>query len=726
MTGKTSAAPWSVKGVERTTRETARHAAQAAGMTVGAWIEQAIRSHEAVLAAAPPSPEIQQENNVMAAAQRAEVRSLESGIERAESRSGDMVIPVALKVQELAHRLVEIEHARVSGRAKPAEPAALPPAEEPPLALDDDFERFRVPEEPEPAPVSADDDFERFRQPEPEPEAPAHTPAPIADEFPTPVPPPDDDFERFKVPETPEPEPLVFTVDNEIPAERPHRRSWAKPRERKVQRRSRFRRALGSLAGAIVALALGAGSAILVLDHGELVGLPPRLVDPVAETVDHAIDQGKRWAIVADETARHWIHDLKSLFEDAPAESGKPAETPTAAVPTSEPPKSEPSKSEAPQSEPPKVEAPKAEPPPPPPASAVPPPTPIAPMTSGATTPTTALPPTPATGPAASTSSAPASSAPASSPSPAAPQTAAVPPTAPLPASPGPAPTATPPTTDSAQGFPTLAQPTEAPPPPREAEDLEKAARGGDVKAQYELGVMAAQPETGNPDYGKAAYWFREAAVQGNASAQYNLGVLYEHGFGVGADDVRALLWYHSAAEQGHARAQYNLGVFYAQGRGIPTDYAEAQRWFKRAADQGIAKAFYNLAVLSESGLGGPANPTGARAYLSRAALLGDPDARAALAKKPAPKPDPSKNGADPTKPATEVIGAVQHMLTELGYDAGRIDGMLGDKTRQAIRKFQSDSGLPQTGVATEELLEVLTAKLGPSLSPTAAAGTRR
>ncbi len=719
MTGKSSpAAPWSVKGVERKTRETARQAAQAAGMTVGAWIEQAIRSHEAVLAAAPPTPEAQQENIVMAAAQRAEVRSLESGIERAESRSGDMVIPVALKVQELAHRLVEIEHARVSGRARPPEPAAPAPAEEPPLTLDDDFERFRVPEEPEPEPAPVDDDFERFHQPEtePEPEAPARTPSPIADEFPTPVPPPDDDFERFKVPEQPEPDPLVFTVDTEIPAERPHRRSWAKPRERKVQRRSRFRRAVGSLAGAIVALALGAGSAVLVLDHGELIGLPPRLVDPVAETVDRAIDEGKRWVTAADETARHWIHDLKSLFEDASVESGQQAPTPTASVPSAEPAKSEP-----PKPEPPKVEA-----PPPPPASAVPPPTPIAPMTSGAATPSapaTAMPPTPGTDQAT-----PASTATSTASSPPPPQTAAAPPPA-SPATPAPAvpaPTATPPATDSAQGFPTLTQPTEAPPPPREAEDLEKAARAGDVKSQYELGVMAAQPETGNPDYGKAAYWFREAAVQGNASAQYNLGVLYEHGLGVGADDVRALLWYHSAAEQGHARAQYNLGVFYAQGRGIPTDYAEAQRWFKRAADQGIAKAFYNLAVLSESGLGGPANPAGARAYLSRAALLGDPDARAALAKKPAPKPDASKNGGDPTKPATEVIGAVQHMLTELGYDAGRIDGMLGDKTRQAIRKFQSDSGLPQTGVATEDLLEILTAKLGPSLSPTASARPQR
>ncbi len=716
MTGKTSqVAPWSVKGVERTTRETARHAAQAAGMTVGAWIEQAIRSHEAVLAAAPPTAEAQELSDVMAAAQRAEVRSLESGVERAETRSSDMVIPVALKVQELAHRLVEIEHARVSGRALPPKPAAEEPQ---PTSLDDDFERFRVPEAPEPAP--AQDDFERFLQPEPE-AAPAQAAQPAAEDFPTPVPPPDDDFERFKVPE-PGPEPLVFAAETAIPEERPNRRSWAKPRERKPARRSRFRQALGAVAGALVALALGAGSAILVLDHGELIGLPPRLVDPVAETVDRALTEGRRLVIAADETARHWIDDIKSLFEDAPSEPEKPAQIPTAQAPATPPP-----------AEPPKAEAPKVDAPVPPPASAVPPPVapaPAAPAPAAAATgiaapapPPSALPPPTSASPLAPPPAAAVPPPPPSAPAPASasPQTAALPPPAPPTAPP---PAVTPPPSDSAQGFPTLTQPTEAPPPAREADDLEKAARGGDVKAQYELGVIAAQPEVGNPDYGKAAYWFREAAVQGNASAQYNLGVLYEHGFGVGADDVRALLWYHSAAEQGHARAQYNLGVFYAQGRGIPTDYGEAQRWFKRSADQGIAKAFYNLAVLAESGLGGPANPTGARAFLSRAALMGDPDARAALAKKPAPKPDPAK--AADAKPSTEVIGAVQHMLTELGYDAGRIDGMLGDKTRQAIRKFQSDSGLPQTGLASEELLELLTVKLGPSLAPTAAAGQRR
>jgi len=719
MAGKTSVAPWSVKGVERSTREAARQGAQAAGMTVGSWIEQAIRSHETLLAPGAPTPEADPMAEVLAAAQRAEVRSLEAGVERAESRTGDMVIPVALKVQELAHRLVEIEQARVAGRTRP--PAEPKPATEPP---------------------PPEDDFERFLVPEPEPEPVAQAPAP-AEEFPTPVPPPEDDFERFRQPE-PEPEPLVFGAENEIPQERPHRRAWVGPRSAQPKRRSGFRRALGRVIGAAVALALGAGSAILVLDHGELVGLPPRLVDHVAGGLDRAVTEGRRLAQAGEEAVGDLIHDIRALFEEAPTETGMatPTDLPMAEAPPPAPPPPvmasvatpappPPSAVPAPMpaaspAPPPSASTPSTETPTPPSVSAAaPPPSPAPPPTMNgtattqatpsapqpATTPTPALSPPPQVSALPPATTTPAPTPPASSPPP--PQTAALPPTTPpMPAPATPTPSA--PTTEP-QSFPTLEQPKEVAPPAREAETLEKAARQGDVKAQYELGVLAVQPETGQPDYGKAAYWFREAAVQGNQSAQYNLGVLYEHGLGVGQDDVRALLWYHSAAEQGHARAQYNLGVFYAQGRGIPTDYGEAQRSFKRSADQGIAKAFYNLAILAEGGLGGPANQTAARAFMSRAALLGDPEARAALAKRPAPRPDPAR--ADAARPSTEVIGAVQHMLGELGYDAGRADGLLGDKTRQAIRKFQSDNGLQQTGVATEELLEVLTAKLGPAIS---------
>ena len=737
MAGKSSVAPWSVKGVERPTRDLARQSAQAAGQTVGTWIEQAIRAHATLVPPPGSTPEPDAGTEILAAAQRAEVRSLVHGVERAEAQSGDMVIPVALKVQELAHRLVEIEQARVAGRARPQ------PASEPPQSPEAEPDRFAALHfEPEPEP-------ERQPDPTPEPEAwpPPQAPAPAAEDFPNPVPPPDDRLPQ----EAPEPAPfdLALQAAEAVAETRPHRRDWAKPRARaKPPRKSLVRRVVGRAVGALLALTLGAGSAVLVLDHGELVGLPPRLIDDVAAGVDRAIREGRVLAVEGEERALRWIGDMHSLINGL-IEDLSPAEPTPAATQQAEPPPV-PQKLES-QAVPPvtpseapapaqtgALPVPAAPPPPTPPVSSPPP--------AALTLPPAASPPSsesstaalPAPSPPAPMPTAP-QPVPAAPPSPMA-SLAPAPAETPVPAAPPPAPSASSPSaspsgatspapTDQTAAFPTLVQPpAEAAPPARGTEDLEKSARQGDVKAQYELGVLAAQPESGAPDYGKAAYWFREAAVQGNSSAQYNLGVLYEHGLGVGQDDVRALLWYHSAAEQGHARAQYNLGVFYAQGRGIPMDYVEAQRWFKKAADQGIAKAFYNLAILAESGLGTPANPAAARALMSRAALLGDPEARQALAspgKRPparveAARPDAAKG--EPPKPATEVIGAVQHMLAELGYDPGRIDGMLGDKTRQAIRKFQSDTGLPQTGLASDELMETLTAKVGPALGKTAPA----
>jgi peptidoglycan hydrolase-like protein with peptidoglycan-binding domain len=66
------------------------------------------------------------------------------------------------------------------------------------------------------------------------------------------------------------------------------------------------------------------------------------------------------------------------------------------------------------------------------------------------------------------------------------------------------------------------------------------------------------------------------------------------------------------------------------------------------------------------------------------------------------------------------LVGAIQHALSELGHDPGRIDGTLGDKTRQAIRRFQREAGMPQTGLPSEELLEALTAKLDKTPKATA------
>jgi len=64
-----------------------------------------------------------------------------------------------------------------------------------------------------------------------------------------------------------------------------------------------------------------------------------------------------------------------------------------------------------------------------------------------------------------------------------------------------------------------------------------------------------------------------------------------------------------------------------------------------------------------------------------------------------------SAAGAAPTPPtgangggAVMSLRDAQHKLNQLGYDVGAADGVMGNKTREALRTFQSDQNLPVTG----------------------------
>ena len=53
-------------------------------------------------------------------------------------------------------------------------------------------------------------------------------------------------------------------------------------------------------------------------------------------------------------------------------------------------------------------------------------------------------------------------------------------------------------------------------------------------------------------------------------------------------------------------------------------------------------------------------------------------------------------------------VSLIQSYLSKLGYHVGTIDGLLGDKTRGAMNKFQKHNGLPVTGEITAELENAL------------------
>jgi len=58
-------------------------------------------------------------------------------------------------------------------------------------------------------------------------------------------------------------------------------------------------------------------------------------------------------------------------------------------------------------------------------------------------------------------------------------------------------------------------------------------------------------------------------------------------------------------------------------------------------------------------------------------------------------------------------VTVVQERLNNLGYAAGPNDGIIGPKTRNAIREFQKDAGLPVTGRIDSDLLAALQSSAG-------------
>jgi His-Xaa-Ser repeat protein HxsA len=53
-----------------------------------------------------------------------------------------------------------------------------------------------------------------------------------------------------------------------------------------------------------------------------------------------------------------------------------------------------------------------------------------------------------------------------------------------------------------------------------------------------------------------------------------------------------------------------------------------------------------------------------------------------------------------------EVVRKVQAGLKAYGYYDGDLDAIVGPKTREALRRFQSDYGLQVTGTITPEVLD--------------------
>ena len=298
-----------------------------------------------------------------------------------------------------------------------------------------------------------------------------------------------------------------------------------------------------------------------------------------------------------------------------------------------------------------------------------------------------------------------------------------------------------------------------------------RAAEQGHVFAQISLGELFRNGEGVLQDYAEAVKWFRRAAKQGQVDAQLVLADMYSNGHGVPQDEAEAARWFRRAAEQGDASAQFTLGNMYRNGQGVPQDYAEAARWFRQAAERGDAPSQFNLALMYHRSEGTVQDHTQAVKWYRHAAEQGLPEAQnnlgfmyetgkgvaqnliqalkwynLAAARYPASTrrdlavrkrdrvvsqltPDElakAQRLAREWRPGTPAPAAdahdanigiedLQHALRELGYEPGPIDGILGTRTRAAIRAFQIDRGLPVTGEVSDNLRTSIALALVPA-----------
>jgi len=245
------------------------------------------------------------------------------------------------------------------------------------------------------------------------------------------------------------------------------------------------------------------------------------------------------------------------------------------------------------------------------------------------------------------------------------------------------------------------------------AATLEDAAASGNAIARYQL----AMQRLSEGQLADAAALMRRAAEQGIPDAMRRYGLMLTRGEGVAQDPVAGRNLVVRAAEAGNVQAMHDAGGLFINAPETPETQAAAARWFQEAALHGLSDSQFNMALLFQEGFGAPQSTADAYTWFLIASNSGDSDAgdRAArlrpslsagaraeaeqiAATFQARPVDPAAQGQYPAQAwdagPQQLTARAQALLADLGYDAGPADGVLGERTRRAIVRYQRDAGL--------------------------------
>jgi localization factor PodJL len=266
----------------------------------------------------------------------------------------------------------------------------------------------------------------------------------------------------------------------------------------------------------------------------------------------------------------------------------------------------------------------------------------------------------------------------------------------------------------------------------------------GNPAALFEIGKRYTDGLGTQKDLAKAAQWYEASADLGYAPAQYIIGNFNEKGLGVEKNPEKAAEWYKKAAQGGNIIAMHNLAVLTATPNALSAepDMNEAFKWFGKAADYGVRDSQVNAGIFHTKGFGTEVNLVEAYKWFAIAAKAGDKDAankrdiienaiqpdQLEIAKSLVEEWKPleivsaanevtideawgtAKAVAGAFKIDRETIAQTQRLLSKVGFNAGTPDGIMGQKTRDAIAAFQRKTGMPVNGRIDTELLKTLKA----------------